>query len=42
MSTGHTITTNTSDAHVEVRAGGHLIASSDRPVLLDETGLPTR
>ena len=42
MSGGHTITIHESDAHVEVRVGEHLLASSDRPVLLDETGLPTR
>ncbi len=42
MSAGHTITTTPSTAHVEVRLGDQLLASSDRPVLLDETGLPTR
>ena len=42
MKPGHTITIAPSDAHVEVRLGGELLAASDRPVLLDETGLPTR
>jgi uncharacterized protein (DUF427 family) len=42
MSQGHTITTRSSAAHVEVRLDGQLLAASDRPVLLDETGLPTR
>jgi len=42
MSAGHTITTTPSTVHVEVRLGGEVLASSDRPVLLDETGLPTR
>jgi len=42
MSAGHTITTTPSTVHVEVRLGDEVLASSDRPVLLDETGLPTR
>ncbi|CAN5620999.1 hypothetical protein BH20ACT2_BH20ACT2_07980 [soil metagenome] len=42
MRQGHTITLTPSDRHVEVRVGGELVAESDRPVLLDETGLPTR
>ena len=42
MTSGHTITTTSGDAHVEVRIGGVLVASTDHPVLLDETGLPTR
>ncbi len=42
MSAGHTITTTPSNVHVEVRLGDQVLASSDRPVLLDETGLPTR
>lgn len=42
MSAGHTITITPSDAHVEVRIGEHVLASTDHPVLLDETGLPTR
>jgi uncharacterized protein (DUF427 family) len=42
MNAGHTITTTPGDAHVEVRIDGELVAASDRPVLLDETGLPTR
>ncbi len=42
MKTGHTITVTPSDQHVEVRLGGELLAASDHPVRLDETGLPTR
>ena len=42
MSQGHTITISKSDAHVEVRLEGELLAATDHPVLLDETGLPTR
>jgi uncharacterized protein (DUF427 family) len=42
MKSGHTITIASSDTHVEVRVGGELLAESDHPVLLDETGLPTR
>jgi uncharacterized protein (DUF427 family) len=42
MTQGHTITIKPADAHVEVRLDGELLASTDHPVLLDETGLPTR
>jgi uncharacterized protein (DUF427 family) len=42
MTTGHTVTTMSGDAHVEVRLGGELLATTDHPVLLHETGLPTR
>jgi uncharacterized protein (DUF427 family) len=42
MTHGHTVTITPSDRHVEVRLGGALLANSDRPLLLDETGLPTR
>lgn len=42
MAQGHTVSTRQGDAHVEVRIDGVLVAESDRPVLLDETGLPTR
>jgi len=42
MTSGHTVTTTPSDLHVEVRVDGVLVAESDRPVLLDETGLPRR
>lgn len=42
MSQGHTVTTAQSNDHVEIRVGGELIATSDRPVVLDETGLPRR
>jgi uncharacterized protein (DUF427 family) len=42
MATGHTITTAPSTVHVEITLNGEKLAESDRPVLLDETGLPTR
>jgi len=42
MSQGHTITITPADLHVEVRVDGEKVAESDRPVLLEETGLPTR
>ena len=42
MTPGHTITITPSDQHVEVRVDGEVVAQSDRPVLLEETGLPTR
>jgi uncharacterized protein (DUF427 family) len=42
MASGHTITINPAQAHVVVTLGGEKLAESDRPVLLDETGLPTR
>lgn len=42
MSKGHTITITPADLHVEVTLDGTKLAETDRPVLLDETGLPTR
>ena len=42
MTSGHTITITPGTAHVEVRVEGELVAETDRPILLDETGLPTR
>ena len=42
MTNGHTVTTAPAEIHVEVWVDGQQIASSDRPVLLEETGLPTR
>jgi uncharacterized protein (DUF427 family) len=42
MAHGHTITISPSSAHVEVVVNGTTVAESDRPTLLDETGLPTR
>src|SRR5262245_55279973 len=42
MSAGHTVTIRPGDAHVEVHLDGELLAKTDRPLLLDETGLPTR
>ena len=42
MATGHTIKIYPATLHVEVSIDGEKLAESDRPVLLDETGLPTR
>ena len=42
MASGHKITITPSGQHVEVTLGGVKLAESDRVVLLDETGLPTR
>ena len=42
MNPGHTVTITPSSLHVEVQVDGTTIAKSDRPLLLDETGLPTR
>ena len=42
MASGHTITIAPAELHVEVTLAGQKLAESDRPVLLDETGLPTR
>lgn len=42
MKSGHTITIVRRELHVEVRLGGQLLAATDHPVTLDETGLPTR
>ncbi len=42
MASGHTITISPGRQHVVVTLRGEKLAESDRPVLLDETGLPTR
>ena len=42
MTPGHTINIVPALAHVEVRLGGRLLATTDRAMKLDETGLPTR
>ncbi len=42
MSEGHTVTIHPADAHVEVRLGDEVLASSDRALRLEETGLPAR
>ena len=42
MARGHTITITTSNLHVEVAVHGRTVAVSDCPVVLDETGLPSR
>jgi uncharacterized protein (DUF427 family) len=42
MAAGHTVTVTPSDAHVEVRLDGELLALTDRALRLEETGLPAR
>jgi uncharacterized protein (DUF427 family) len=42
MSAGHTVTITPSEAHVEVRLAGELLATTDRALRLTETGLPDR
>jgi uncharacterized protein (DUF427 family) len=42
MARGHQITITPTRQHVKVTLNGEKLAESDRPVLLDETGLPTR
>jgi uncharacterized protein (DUF427 family) len=42
MASGHQITITPTDHHVEVTLGGEELASSDRAVVLEETGLPPR
>jgi uncharacterized protein (DUF427 family) len=42
MARGHQITITPTQLHVEVNVGGQTVAKSDRPVLLEEKGLPTR
>jgi uncharacterized protein (DUF427 family) len=42
MTPGHTIKIVPTAAHVEVRVGGWLLATTDRAMKLDETGLPSR
>lgn len=42
MTKGHQITITPADVHVEITLGGQTLASSDRAVILHETGLPAR
>jgi len=42
MNPGHTVTITPADLHVAVRVGGELVAETDHPVLVEETGMPTR
>jgi uncharacterized protein (DUF427 family) len=42
MAAGHEITITPTQHHLEVTLGGEKLAVSDRPVLLEETGYPTR
>lgn len=42
MSEGHRITVEKSDRHVRVVRGGQVLAESDSPLVLRETGCPER
>lgn len=42
MTAGHTIDISPTDAHVEVKVDGQLVAATDHALKLDETGLPAR
>ncbi|MFD5077225.1 DUF427 domain-containing protein [Streptomyces sp. NPDC058371] len=42
MAEGHTITIEQGTDHVRVVHGGQVVAESERPLLLRETGLPVR
>ena len=42
MAAGHQITITPTRDHIEVTLGGEKLAESDRAVLLNETGYPTR
>jgi uncharacterized protein (DUF427 family) len=42
MNPGHTVSIAPADLHVVVRVDGKVIADSDHPVVLEETGMPTR
>lgn len=42
MASGHTITITPAERRIEVSVGGQKLASSDRALRLDETGLPAR
>jgi uncharacterized protein (DUF427 family) len=42
MTAGHTISIAASDAHVEVRLAGQVLAATDHTLVLRETGLPPR
>jgi uncharacterized protein (DUF427 family) len=39
---GHTVTITPTDLHVVVRVDGKKVAETDHPVVLEETGMPTR
>jgi uncharacterized protein (DUF427 family) len=42
MNPGHTVSIAPADLHVVVRVDGEVVAESDNPVVLEETGMPTR
>ncbi|MER6025417.1 DUF427 domain-containing protein [Streptomyces sp. NPDC001851] len=42
MSRGHTITIEQGEQHVRVVHGGQVLAETDRPLVLRETGCPVR
>lgn len=42
MIPAHSVTTSTGTQHVQIRLQGVVVADTQSPLLLDETGLPTR
>lgn len=42
MNPGHTVSIAPADLHVVVRVDDQVVAESDHPVVLEETGMPTR
>jgi len=42
MNPGHTLTIAPADLHVVVTVDGEKVAETDHPVVLEETGMPTR
>jgi uncharacterized protein (DUF427 family) len=42
MNPGHSVTISPADRHVVVRVDGEIVAETDHPVLLEETGMVTR
>jgi uncharacterized protein (DUF427 family) len=42
MNPGHSVTITPADLHVVVRVDGRVVAESEHPVVLEETGMPTR
>lgn len=42
MNPGHTVTITPADLHVVIRVDGEQIAETQHPLVLEETGMPTR
>ena len=42
MNPGHTVSITDADHHVVVRVDGEVVAETDHPVVLEETGMPLR